>query len=79
MKVLIFFLLLFYFSYGTPCEKIEETVLKCYNSREKNGKLCKEPPFKEKILIKACEMGCMAESLYEANMTAKMLKEECER
>jgi len=80
MKISLFILfsLVFAFqSFGSECEKIDEVVRKCFISRESDGKLCKEPPFKEKILIKACEMGCMSESLYEVNMTAQMLKQEC--
>ena len=72
------FPLLFNLSYGGKCDRVGEVVIHCFKNREINrGQICKNPPFKEEHLKKACQMGCMAESLYEANMTAEMLKGEC--
>jgi hypothetical protein len=61
------------------CKKIPEITLKCFKDREggkikncKNGYKGDSP-----VLKKACEMGCLAESLYEANTTADILYSEC--
>ncbi|NPA57913.1 MAG: hypothetical protein GXN94_01330 [Aquificae bacterium] len=70
-------LITFQFSQGGVCEKAMKVVIECFEDREKGGNMCKKPPFKEKLLIKACLTGCMSESLYEANVSAEMVKKEC--
>ncbi|SNZ10312.1 hypothetical protein SAMN06265182_1816 [Persephonella hydrogeniphila] len=60
------------------CKEIQEITVKCFKDRE-SGKIknC-ENGYKgdSPILKKACEMGCLSESLYEANTTADILCSE---
>ncbi len=87
MKKIIFFLfVLFNFSYAGICKDISDFVLVCFEKREfgeikscsnkEYSKLKFDKKYKNWFL-KACQYGCLSESMYEANEMSEFIFNEC--
>lgn len=82
LDVRFVFLFLFFssvlLSADEVCKRAGSVVIECYHKREKGDlKSCKVEIFKSDMLNKACRLGCLSESLYEANLNAEIIIKEC--
>ncbi len=90
-KILLLSTFIFSISFAQDiCQKASEYSVYCYQLREdKKVKSCDEAvqliqdKIKDKKLKewaeKACQYGCLSESLHEANQMEKFIKDECQR
>ncbi|WP_457621279.1 hypothetical protein [Persephonella sp.] len=78
-----FLIFLFTFSFlhaDQICDDLDDLVVECYHKRVKGDlKSCNITDFKVPELNEACKMGCLSESLYEANLNGEILKNECRK
>ncbi|WP_456401143.1 hypothetical protein [Persephonella sp.] len=61
------------------CKEIPEISANCFKERESGiVKNCSKR-YKDKFKNRACEVGCLSETLYEANMFGEEIKKECQQ
>ncbi|HCB70316.1 MAG TPA: hypothetical protein DEP48_08160 [Persephonella sp.] len=79
-QIILFLFLIPSFLYADDlCDFVGKLVVECYHKREKGElKSCNVKIYEIPALNRACQVGCLSESLYEANLSSELLKSECE-